>query len=88
MLSKRALALFRKHLEQCRTIDGETNREAYRELAKAGLMIVGNTFAGRKRKRVSRDQGGIRAEGRTPGLCERSGVITLPSLGSVVAPPR
>ncbi len=46
MLSKQALALFREHLEQRRTVDVDTNREAYRELAKAGLMIVGNSFAG------------------------------------------
>ena len=46
MLSKQAVALFRKHLEQRRTIDVDTNREAYRELARAGLMIPGNSFAG------------------------------------------
>jgi hypothetical protein len=46
MLSKRALALFREHLEQRRTIDVDTNREAYRELARAGLMVAGNSFAG------------------------------------------
>ena len=45
MLSKQALALFREHLEQRRTIDVDTNREAYRELARAGLMVVGNSFA-------------------------------------------
>jgi hypothetical protein len=46
MLSKHALALFREHLEQRRTIDVETNRKAYRELACAGLMFAGNSFAG------------------------------------------
>ena len=46
MLSKRALALFREHVEQHRTIDVNTNREAYRELARAGLMVAGNSFAG------------------------------------------
>ena len=46
MLSKQALALFREHLEQRRTIDVDTNREAYRELARAGLMLAGNSFAG------------------------------------------
>jgi hypothetical protein len=45
MLSKQALALFREHLEQRRTIDVDTNREAYRELARAGLMVAGNSFA-------------------------------------------
>ena len=46
MLSKQALALFRDHLEQRRTIDLDTNREAYRELARAGLMVACNSFAG------------------------------------------
>ncbi len=46
MLSKQALALFREHLEQRRTIDVDANREAYRELARAGLMVAGNSFAG------------------------------------------
>jgi hypothetical protein len=46
MLSTRALALFREHLQQRRTIDVDTNREAYRELARAGLMLAGNSFAG------------------------------------------
>jgi hypothetical protein len=46
MLSKQALALFREHLEQRRTIDVDKNREVYRELARAGLMVAGNSFAG------------------------------------------
>ena len=46
MLSKQALDLFREHLEQRRTVDLEANREAYRELARAGLMVAGNGFAG------------------------------------------
>jgi hypothetical protein len=45
-LSEAALALFRLHLEHRRTIDVDANREAYRELARAGLMVVGNSFAG------------------------------------------
>jgi hypothetical protein len=45
MVSKQALALFREHMEQRRTIDVDTNREAYRELARAGLMVAGNSFA-------------------------------------------
>jgi hypothetical protein len=45
-LSDAALVLFRLHLEQRRTIDVDTNREAYRELAHAGLMVAGNSFAG------------------------------------------
>jgi hypothetical protein len=46
MLSKAALALFRLHLEHRRTIDLEANREAYRELARAGLMVAGHGFRG------------------------------------------
>ncbi len=46
MLSQVALALFRPHLEHRRTIDLDQNREAYREPARAGLMVAGNSFAG------------------------------------------
>jgi hypothetical protein len=45
-LSEKAVALFRLHIEQRRTIDVDVNREAYRELARAGLMVAGNSFAG------------------------------------------
>jgi hypothetical protein len=45
-LSEAALSLFRLHLSERRTIDVDANREAYRELERAGLMIVGNSFAG------------------------------------------
>ncbi len=45
-LSESALALFRLHLEWRRTIDVDANREVYRELARAGLMVAGNSFAG------------------------------------------
>ena len=46
MLSTQALALFREHLELRRTIDVSANREAYRELARARLMVAGHSFAG------------------------------------------
>jgi hypothetical protein len=45
-LSPAALALFRLHLEHRRTLDVDANRETYRELERAGLMVVGNSFAG------------------------------------------
>jgi hypothetical protein len=45
-LSEAALALFRLHVERHGDIDVDANREAYRELERAGLMVVGNTFAG------------------------------------------
>jgi hypothetical protein len=44
-LSEAALALFRLHIQERRTVDVEKNRETYRELARAGLMVVGNSFA-------------------------------------------
>ncbi len=46
LLSEAALTLFRLHIERHGDIDVEANRESYRELERAGLMIVGNTFAG------------------------------------------
>ena len=46
ILSEKALALFRLHIERHGDIDIDANRETYRELEGAGLMIVGNTFAG------------------------------------------
>jgi hypothetical protein len=45
-LSHAALALFRLHIERLGDVDVDANRKAYRELERAGLMIVGNTFAG------------------------------------------
>ncbi len=45
-LTEEALALFRLHLEQRRTIDLDRNRETYHELALAGLMAPGSSFAG------------------------------------------
>jgi hypothetical protein len=46
MLSQKALALFRLHVERHGDVDVDANRETYRELERAGLMVVGNTFAG------------------------------------------
>jgi len=44
-LSDTALALFRLHVEQRGDIVvDDSNREAYRELARAGLMAVGHSF--------------------------------------------
>ena len=44
-LSPAALDLFKRHVELGRTIDIEANRAAYEELARAGLMIVGSSYA-------------------------------------------
>jgi hypothetical protein len=47
MLSKRALALFRQHIERRGDIIvDDSNHESYRELARAGLMVACNSFAG------------------------------------------
>ena len=46
MLSNEALALFRLHVERHGDVDVDACRETYRELERAGLMVVGNTFAG------------------------------------------
>ena len=46
-LSDTALALFRLHVEQRGDIVvDDSNRETYRELARAGLMLTVSTFAG------------------------------------------
>jgi hypothetical protein len=45
-LSEPALALFRLHVERRGTIDVDANRETYRELARARVMVAGNRFAG------------------------------------------
>jgi hypothetical protein len=46
MLSHEALALIRQHIERHGDMEvDDSNRETYRELARAGLMVVGNSFA-------------------------------------------
>ena len=45
MLSSEALILFRQHIERRGDIDvDDSNREAYRELERAGLMACGHSF--------------------------------------------
>ncbi len=45
-LSESALALFRLHIEQQGDVlVDDSNRETYRELARAGVMVGGNSFA-------------------------------------------
>jgi hypothetical protein len=46
-LSPAALALFRLHVERHGQVEVDNaTRPLYRELARAGVMIAGNTFAG------------------------------------------
>jgi hypothetical protein len=50
MLSNEALALFRRHIDRRGDIVvDDSKRETYRELARAGLMVAGSSFAGGKR---------------------------------------
>jgi hypothetical protein len=45
-LSDAALALFRLHIERRGDVAvTDANRELFRELARAGLMVAGNSFA-------------------------------------------
>jgi hypothetical protein len=45
MLSHEALALFRLHVERHGDVDvDDSNRAAYRELERAGLMVCGHSF--------------------------------------------
>jgi len=44
-LSEAAIALFRLHIERHGDIIvNDANRDAYRELERAGLMVLGNSF--------------------------------------------
>ncbi len=55
-LSEAALALFRLHVERKGRIDiDESNREAYRDLERAGLMLLGRPFVGEPRYHLTRD---------------------------------
>ena len=47
MPAEAALSLLRLHIERPGNIDvDDSNRETYRELARAGLMAAGHSFAG------------------------------------------
>jgi hypothetical protein len=68
MLSKQARALFRLHIEQRGDIMvDDANREVYRELSRAGLMVAGNSFSRGAGECISLDEARIRTEVRTPG---------------------
>ncbi len=54
-LSESALALFRLHVERMGKIDvDDCNREAYRELEAAGLVLLGRPFVGAPRYHLTR----------------------------------
>lgn len=55
-LSESALALFRLHVEQMGKIAvNDVNREPYRELEQAGLVMIGRPFAGEPRYHLTRE---------------------------------
>jgi hypothetical protein len=55
-LSESAVALFRLHVERQGRIDVDsTNREAYREMERAGLMLLGRPFTGEPRYHLTRE---------------------------------
>ncbi len=54
-LSESAAALFRLHVERMGKIDvDDTNRQAYRELEAAGLVLLGRPFTGEPRYHLTR----------------------------------
>ncbi len=54
--SPSALELFRLHVEQMGKIDVDnSNREAYRELERAGLVLLGRPFVGEPRYHLTRE---------------------------------
>jgi len=54
-LTEPALALFRLHVERTGKIDvDDCNREAYRELERAGLVLLGRPFTGEPRYHLTR----------------------------------
>ena len=55
-LSEAALTLFRLHIELRGQIDvDDTNRECYRELERAGLVLLGRPFTGKPRYHLTRE---------------------------------
>ena len=57
-MSETARAVLRLHVEQDNIRIDDSNREAHRELARAGLMEPVHTFALGRESRVPIDQGG------------------------------
>ena len=54
-LSEPALALFRLHVDRAGRIDVDNvNRDAYRELDSAGLVLLGRPFTGEPRYHLTR----------------------------------
>ena len=45
-LSEAAVALFRRHIDHGEMPVDDSNREAHRELARAGLLVAVHTFTG------------------------------------------
>ena len=76
MLSEAALTLFRRHIELHGDIlIDDANREPYRELERAGLMILGNSFRDGPGTIYRVSKLGFRTEGRIAGLRKASRMI-------------
>ena len=87
MLSKEALTLFRLHIERRGDIlVDDSNRETYCELARAGLMVAGNSFAGGDESVYHVTKEGFERRAEILACAKGSGVITGPSPGSIGAP--
>jgi hypothetical protein len=70
-LSESALALFRLHVERKGNIDvNDANREAYRELERAGLVMNSRPFAGNCLYSLTREGFERKAELIAPSLSE------------------
>jgi hypothetical protein len=62
-LSEAAVALFRLHVERMGQVEvDETNRDAYRELEQAGLMLLGRPFVGEPRYHLTRSGFDLKGE--------------------------
>ncbi len=71
-LSPSALALFKRHIELGRTVDLEVNRPLYEELARAGLMASGNSFAGGLNSMYSVTKAGFERKAELLGCAKES----------------
>ncbi len=76
-LSPAALALFRQHVELGRTIDLEANRAVYEELARAGLMVVGNSYAKGQNSIYTVTKKGFEERAALLACAEGSGLSTV-----------
>ena len=88
-LSPAALDLFRLHIERRGDIVvDDSNRETYRELAGAGVMIVGNSFAGGQDSVYHVTKLGFERKAELLAQAWAAEVVSVPSPGSAAGPRR